>query len=227
MLAPWRMAKYLVKIIEDKRKALKSKTLPLVIPIVIYNGTKPYPYSTSIYDLFAEGDQLLARQYLFNHFQLVDFSQIPDETIRSHYWTQVMELLLKHAHARDGIAVLENLKDIFRALTQETDADNYILGMLKYALKQMKIHDKTRFNQFLHDSLPSTMEQEAMTLAELYFQEGRQEGWQQGRREGHKQSMKEVAKKLLKVTADINYIREITGLSDSEIKLLEEMHAAT
>lgn len=200
-LAAWRVIKYTCRVIEDYLQKMQSKELPLVFSLVAYNGKAKCSLATSIFDLFGEHKEL-AKLFMFDRFHLIDFSQIPDEEIRQRKWSVLLEMLMKHAFSRDVMTYLESMSGIVKNLARE-NADNYILGMLKYALERMELQDPARFETFLKASLPSEMEEEAMTLAQVYKQQGRQEvmqeamtlaqvyeqrglqtGWQEGRQEG-------------------------------------------
>jgi predicted transposase/invertase (TIGR01784 family) len=182
-LISWRMMKYTCRIIDQHLKETDGKTLPLIIPLVVYNGRVKYPYSTSIYDLFTEDNRALAKQYMFNSFQLIDFTQIPDEDIRKHQWSSLMEILLKHSLSRDVMNCLESLKKEIRELANK-NADDYILGMLNYVIKSTEMRDWERFREFLHQSLPQPLEQQAMTLAQVLENKGFQRGMQRGEQKG-------------------------------------------
>ena len=56
-------------------------------------------------------------------------------------------------------------------------------------------------------------------------EKGRQEGWQEGRQEGmqegRQEGMQAVALNMLKKSADIAFISEVTSLSEEEIKKLK------
>lgn len=205
-LAPWRTIKYSGRIIDQHLKETGGNKLPLVIPLVVYNGKVKYPHSTSVYDLFNEEEKALAQAYMFNRFQLIDFTQIADEEIRTHRWSYLMEGLLKHAFSRDIMSYLEGLAREFNELARQ-HADEYILGMLKYVIESTEIEDKQRFINFLHNSLPKPLEQQAMTLAQVWKNEGVQLGMQKTI----------VVLDLLKKGESIEKIAEITDLSIEQI----------
>ncbi len=229
-LTSWRMVKYTCQIVEQKLKESKSNQLPLVIPLVIYNGSKPFPFSTSLYDLFNEEKKSLAQAYMFNHFQLIDFSQVPDEEIRTHHWSTLMELLMKHARSRNLMNYLESLASDIYMLSRQ-NAEQYILVMLKYVIESTKIQDKERFTKFLHKSLPKSLEERAMTLAQLWHKEGFEQGIEKGIEKGIEQGLIQgqlqersaIAKKLLQSATTIELIQQITGFSLAEIKDLEKV----
>jgi recombination-promoting nuclease RpnB len=173
-LMTFRMLKYTIRILDDHLSKNKTAVLPVVIPMVFYNGKVTYPYSTSIFDLFgAQKD--LAKQWMFTQFHLVDLSQIPDEEICKHPWSGFLEMLFKHVKARDMMVYLEQLSDIVDQLVA-AEADNYLLTMVKYAIEKSQIRDREAFYHWVQTHLSPPLETETMTLAEQLRQEGREEG---------------------------------------------------
>jgi predicted transposase/invertase (TIGR01784 family) len=51
-LLAFRVLKYKVRIIDYHLVTHQTEPLPIVIPLVIYNGETAYPYSTDLWDLF-------------------------------------------------------------------------------------------------------------------------------------------------------------------------------
>ncbi len=190
-LMPWRMIRYISRIVDQHLKIDSNSYLPLVIPLVVYNGQVSYPFSTRLYDLFSEADKELAQQYMFQGFELIDFTQIPDEKMRTHQWSNVMEILLKHVFSRELMNYLESLSEQFSRLAEQ-QADDYLLSMLKYVIESGRYPDKERFRTFLHKSLPPPLEDKTVaTLAELWLEEGFQKGIQQGEQRGIQQGIQQ------------------------------------
>ena len=53
------------------------------------------------------------------------------------------------------------------------------------------------------------------------WQKGQQEGWQKGQQEGWQKGQQEIVSNMLKKSADIAFISEMTGLSVDAIKKLK------
>lgn len=174
-LMAWRMIKYTCRMIDHHVTKSESTELPVVIPIVLYNGSYIYPYSAEVFDLFGE-NKALAQQWMFNRFQLIDLNKIPDETIRDHEWSGLMEMLMKHVYARDIMIYLEQLSSIVKHLVK-SKADSYLLSMIKYLIEKSEIHDRDAFYNWVQSHLSPPLETKAMaTLAEQWKAEGRIEG---------------------------------------------------
>lgn len=77
-LMPFRILQYMVAIMEHHLTKTGKNRLPIVYPLIFYNGWKPYNYSTNIFDLFGDKKEL-AEDILWKPCQLIDLSKISDE----------------------------------------------------------------------------------------------------------------------------------------------------
>ena len=93
-MMPFRLLDYTCQIMRHHVEDLDQHVLPVVVPLVFYNGSKKYSHSTDIFDLFGESE-LLARQLLFKPFHLIDLSQIPDDTLKENAWAGVLGFMQK------------------------------------------------------------------------------------------------------------------------------------
>jgi Uncharacterized conserved protein len=131
-----------------------------------------------VFDLFGE-HQDIAREWMFNRFKLIDLSEIPDEEIRQHNWSYLLEMLLKHIDSANIMAFLEELSSEFKRIANE-NAEEYVLSMLHYVLAKANLADKEEFFEWVKRSLPKELEKKSMTIAEQLRSEGVKQGMQQG-----------------------------------------------
>jgi predicted transposase/invertase (TIGR01784 family) len=209
-LMPFRLLEYTVKIMRQHISKTKENVLPVVYPIVFYNGKNAYSYSTDIFDLFGPYRSLAEESLL--KFQLIDLTQIPDDVLNSSPWTGLFETIMKHIRARDFLLHLKKSAPMIHLIAKEGGED-YVLTVLNYCAETGEVNDKEAFIDFIKHDLPNSLGEEAMTIAEMFRKEGRQEGRQEGKREG----IKEVALKLLKKGMDLQSIAEITQLPICEL----------
>jgi predicted transposase/invertase (TIGR01784 family) len=57
-LMPFRILQYMVAIMNHHLTKTGKNRLPIVYPMIFYNGWKPYNYSTNIFDLFGDKKEL-------------------------------------------------------------------------------------------------------------------------------------------------------------------------
>ena len=188
-----------------------TKTIPLVVPIVLYHGRQTWKFSTDVRDMI-DAPKHLVDQYGFKPYLLVDLNTIDDEALKQHAWSGVMDLALKHIFARD---VLPHLKDMLTLLQQldQTDGWGVVETVIKYLLNRGQM-DKQDFIAVIQRELTPTLGEKIMTISEQLIAEGMQKG-------RHLDKL-EITHKLLAKGLDENFIAEITELTPEEIRAESE-----
>ncbi|HUX79770.1 MAG TPA: Rpn family recombination-promoting nuclease/putative transposase [Alphaproteobacteria bacterium] len=119
-LLPFRMLKYMIAIKDHHLKAKKTQKLPLVYPMILYTGEKPYAYSMDLFDLFSMGEKELAKDTLMSPYHLIDLTQFADEELKHYHMFGLMARALKHIHDPDilpfFINILEDLGELSMTL---------------------------------------------------------------------------------------------------------------
>ena len=231
----YRLLRYTLRIMDEHLKENDNTTLPVIIPLVFYNGKKRYPYSTDLFDLFGD-QQALARDTLCKPFNLIDVTQIPDEHIRAMKWAGIMELAQKHIFARDFQTVFEKyLVPLLDRLRQEPDSNDYFNSSLTYVF-QADIENLGKIGKLLGQaSVP--LRDEIMSLAQKLEQkgfdegihkgieQGRVQGIEQGRAQGIDEGMHKgietIASNMLAQNADPIFVSKMTGISLDAIKAIQ------
>jgi len=211
---PYRMLQYTLSIIDHHlKKHPKEKKLPLVVPLILYTGDKPYTYSTDLFDLF-EKEKDLAKSTFLNPYQLIDLNKIPDETLReAYYWFGAAALTAKHIRDFDLVSLVESMIDLFLRLKDE-GLDNYVHVTLSYIFKAGEVKDEEAFRDVIRSGLSSNDEEIVMTLAEKY----RQKGEIKGRLEGRLEALHETALNFLKLGISKEQVAQATKLSLQEVQ---------
>lgn len=106
-LMAFRILKYMLAIMDQHLKVTKSEQLPLVYPMIFYNGSENYNYSTDIFDLFGN-DKGLAQDIFWNPYQLIDLSKIPDEELKNYLWSGIIMKTMKHIFDNNFLPFLKN-----------------------------------------------------------------------------------------------------------------------
>ncbi len=212
-LMPLRMLKYLCGVFDHHLKQHKnSKQLPVVVPMLIYNGkVSPYPYSTDIFDLFTAPE--LAKKFQFKPIQLVDLTTIPDDELLRHRYAAVMEMLGKHIYARDLIPMVKRLiKQGLLVEIRSIDSGEYLRLTVNYILSKGETQDKTRIIELLTDALPEDRG-DIMTIADALRQEGYEIGI-------HDANVETVKRLLACGISDEEIVTKISGLPLEEVRKL-------
>lgn len=218
---PVRIFKYIALIWEHLRSKSKKAVIPLVYPLIIYNGQRSYVSSLNLRDLIYPKESQKMFDTLFSTpFQLIDLTQINDETLREQM----------QGHIR-GIALLMTLKHIFDKNLQNSfetvlleaykrldrSGDREDLGdMLYYIFKKNDSLNKNQFWSILDQEFSQEVGGNFMTMEEQAILEGMQKGIQQGIQQGKA----EMAKQLIAANLDLAFIAKISGISiDKLLKL--------
>ena len=234
-----RLWKYTLLLCErHKQKQQKHDKLPLIVPIVFYNGKEKYTSPQSLWQLFDNPD--MARQLMGNEYKLVDLQSKTDDEIKHKQHLGLMEFFLKHIHERDMLKLWERFMTEFSnaVLLDKENGYIYIRKLLWYTNTKVDEDDKGKLNQLIIDSLTNKDGEDIMrTIADSYrdqyygigiqdgiekgIQEGIQQGIEQGLEQGATKKTLEIAKNMIKQNLDLKLISSVTGLSPDEILKLK------
>ncbi len=90
----FRLFKYMMNICDRYlTKNPKTKTLPLVYPLIFFNGTRKYNVSRNLWSLF--DNSKLVRDIWANDYQLVNVHDIADEELKKRVWSGILESFMK------------------------------------------------------------------------------------------------------------------------------------
>lgn len=231
-LMPFRLLRYIVSIMTEHLKKTSGKTLPLVYPLVFYNGKRRYPYSMDIRDLFNVSKDTLTR-FIRQPFHLIDTHDLEDELLKQQQWSGVMSFMMKHIYARDVVPYIKEIMGLLRSL-ERNDGGDYIISLLYYVLEAGDTVNPEALIEIAKEGLSAKTEGEIMTIAERLIQKGRLEGWHkgviegkaEGKAEGKQEAVQLVARRLLIKGYTKAEVAEVTGLSLIDINNigLDEHH---
>lgn len=217
-MLPFRLIKYMAAIIEQHLKKTELTKLPIIVPLILYTGQKPYPYSMDLFDLYGTNKDL-AREIMGKPTQLIDLAKASDEELKKYFWFGAAALISKHIKDPDILPTLKVAIDLFRKIENLGDKqyiEEYIYVSLSYIVEAAEIKDKEAFMETIKKGLTEIDEDKIMTLAEQWKQEGLQQGLEKGRAEGKT----EIVCSMLQKGIDASIIMEVTGFSLEKIKQL-------
>ena len=94
---PLQVFQYMFRILDDyQRKNPKSQFLPLVYPLILYSGKRPYRVSTRLLDLI-EGPKSIAEAVFNQPIHLIELRNEDDDQLNQHKALAAYLLSLKHA----------------------------------------------------------------------------------------------------------------------------------
>jgi len=210
---PYRLVKYSCSFADQYlQQNKKASALPLIFPLVFYNGRKKYSYSLGIYDLFAEHKEL-ARQIFSSPFTLIDLNEIEDEEIRQHKWSGLMEMAMKHIARRDLKEALHIIGEMFIGpLATKNGTEKYIISVIRYIIFKAGVgaqgEEAEECFQILrgYTRVNKQLEDKTMTMAEYFRQQG----------------MQQMVKSLYQKLHDVDQVAYLADLKVEEVKKILE-----
>lgn len=189
----------------------ETKTIPLVITLVLYHGRKPWDCARDIRDL-VDAPADLVEEYAFRPYRLIDLNTIEDEILRQQLWAGVMQLTLKHIFAKNVLPHIEAMIALLRQL-EEARGIQLVENVLIYALDRGEMN-KEAFFKLVRTQFSADVEGKVMTVSEQL----RAEGMQQGMQQGMYLANLETARALLSKGMNVINVAEVTKLSIQEVQ---------
>ncbi|MEQ5056059.1 Rpn family recombination-promoting nuclease/putative transposase, partial [Klebsiella michiganensis] len=166
-LIAFRLMRYAIAAMQQHITQHKSKTVPVVIPLLFYAGQpSPHPYPMNWLDCFDQPE--LAREVYSRDFPLADISVIPDEELMQHKSMALLSLVMKHIHTRDMAEFIDNiaLRELERMLTSDQFS-----AIMHYILWVGENTDSVAFLEKMREKAPRR-KGELMTMAEQLISKG-------------------------------------------------------
>ncbi len=215
-----RLMNYMLKICSmHLKKHPKSKHLPLVYPIVLYNGKAKYNAPLNFWNLF-EFPEKTKKLWVENH-TLINVHEIPDEDFVKMGEVGMLEFFLKHWHQKNLLPVLEKAKEInlLPQLLKSEEAIKFFEILLQYLLTGIKKNDRMGMINIIE----TTLEENSMGMYAERFETSiakhlLDQGFEKGIEKGMSEKTHQIAVNMLKQNFDINIISSVTGLSARDIQ---------
>jgi len=219
-----RLWTYVLQILNDYQEmhssSCRNSTMPVVFPIVYYNGKSHYHGNLDFFKLFGEYENL-AREHLLQPITLVELSEVSDGALMAFNWYSLMALAMKHVRWGERLlSAMEKISTNLGALEQSGGGE-YIEAVLKYIVDQGDLRNEARFETFVRSSISHPLGEEVMTLADRYVEKGMQQGMQKGELQGRREEKLDIAKAMLLKGCDSHFISSVTNLSETELVEME------
>ena len=198
----FRLLKYMCRIWDESFKQHPEQSeLPLILPVVFYQGASAWRYSTEFADLFPAGEREHSFLPRFAH-HLIDQSGVAPEAVQGGLKARVAQLLLMAAYRAQVQEALHLAARLMAQLTQ-TGGVNYVAVFVLYLAATQERQVVNEFAAEVRRYAPGTGG-DMLTYAEELRQEGKIEGKIEGQ--------VETIENLLTVGADWEMITTATGI---------------
>jgi predicted transposase/invertase (TIGR01784 family) len=203
----YRLLRYQVRIWEDWfSRNPEAKTLPMIIPIVMYHGQAPWSEPRLFGDVLAvpPGVRPAVERYLVQFAYLLDdLSEISDDELRARAMTAVAKLValcFKHARTSpDFMTLLRRWMDVVREVVQAPNGLAALAQVLCYVLQVSEHVEREALKALLAREIGPETEEAIVTAGQLLIEQGREEGRQQGREEGREEGRQRLQEMLLQL----------------------------
>lgn len=206
----WR---YLMKEQDKKKVAGKSFRLPPIVPIVLYNGKRPWSASRQFRGMLAN-EELFGPELLDFEYLLIDVARYTEEELLSLSNTIGSVFLLDQTEDQNQLlARLGKLMHTIRQLPKESQQQ--LIAWMANILSQ-KLPTKEPHLQELIRNVKG--EVSVMGLEKILDDIERK-----GRLEGILEAKEEIAKNMIKMGMDTTFIVQATGISEKRVEELREL----
>ena len=216
-----RLLKYSLLLLE--RYAVKRNQLPIILPMVLYNGKKAYSAPRNIFELFSHPE--IARKSITEDYRLVDLQATLDDNIDYDRHLSFLLYVMKHIHDRDMLLMLKNAMERCNKAIIIDQKQNYVLTrlILWYTDSKVALEKKQALEQLIMDNLPKEDRGNIMkTIAQSYIDEGYDKGIQEGKSIGIQEGIEKAVLNMLSQNLAPELIAQYTGSTVEQIKKLKE-----
>jgi predicted transposase/invertase (TIGR01784 family) len=195
-LLAFRLLRYQVRIWEDwHARHQDAKSLPMIIPIVMYHGVTPWSEPRlfdALLDVPASVRPAVAPYLVQFAYLLNDLSEISDDELRSGAMRTALAKLaticLKHARtSADFIKILVRWMDVAREVATAPNGLSALTQVLCYILEVNDHVEREALQALLERELGPEAKEAIVTAGQQIREEGRQEGRREGRQEGRRE----------------------------------------
>ncbi|MEO1300666.1 MAG: Rpn family recombination-promoting nuclease/putative transposase, partial [Bacteroidota bacterium] len=176
-----RLDEYTVLLARSHQTAEQTPIRPFIVPVCMYNGQTPYPYSTYLYDCIAY--PALAQEYgVLYRFELWDLTQSTiDELLEQGGKSGLFQALLKQAKCGEFIEVLQKVTpEYIQQLPRR-----HVHSSAMYIYHNSKPEQGEECLRLLSELIQEkTVKEEVMSYADSIHYKGVEEGKQLGMQEG-------------------------------------------
>lgn len=215
---PIRLHEYSTEIMASAMEENKYKSIPSVIPIVLYTGKTKWKIENETIEKQQFFKEVKLIDGEFNLIDINDFSK--KELLEDDIFITKMMLVEK---GKDEIEMVQALEKIENKIKEE-DKSTFRRIVKEIWSLRIGTENANKILEKIEEGSGNMMAVMEMLLAEnekyinIGRQEGRQEGRLEGRLEGGKQKIKEIVQKMLAENFTKEMIMKITGLKKEEIE---------
>ncbi len=212
-LMPFRIVYYALHgmrrhVLRNKKKPLP---LPLVFPIVVFNGVEPWSHDRDFFNLFGEMEPL-ARELFLNPFRLIDVSTLALADFERNH---IANLMLLSLYRSAPISLDEKIKLLVSTCHEFGVHPNSVMGqtVLEYNTYQFeaKQGESGKYWEMYISHFPPEFQESIMNLRDVTRSEAKREGIVEGIAEGVNSTLRAI--ELLEQGLSLEDVNKETGIN--------------
>jgi predicted transposase/invertase (TIGR01784 family) len=184
----------------------KAKTLPMIIPIVMYHGMTPWSEPRSFDALLdvPAGVRPAVEPYLVRFTYLLhDLSEVADDELREGAMRTALAKLVAMCfkHARTGVdfvQILSRWMNVVREVARAPNGLEALAQVMRYILEVNEHVGSEALQALLEREIGPEAKDAIVTAGQQLIEQGIQRGRQEGRQEGRQQGFQELLLRLLR-----------------------------
>jgi len=225
-LMAFRLLRYQDRIWERWREDHpKAKTLPMIIPIVMYHGVTTWSEPRSFDALLdvPPGVRSAVEPYLVRFtYVLYDLSAIPDDELRAGAMTALAKLAamcFKHARrGEDFVQILGRWMDVAREVARAPNGLQALAPVMRYILQVNEHVAPEALQALLERDIGPEAKEIVVTAGQQLIEQGRQEGRKEGRQQGFQEVLLRLLRQRFGAQVDVQVEQRILTASVEQIE---------
>nr|WP_277397855.1 Rpn family recombination-promoting nuclease/putative transposase [Natranaerofaba carboxydovora] len=222
---PYRLLLYMTEIWRDiikntdpQKAARKDFRLPVIVPIVLYNGENKWTVPLNFKE-YLNGSELFGEHVLDFKYSLVNVRQYDEnELLELENLLGTVFLLDQCKNFLEIIKALKKLAKIISKLNK-VEFRLFVTWAKNILTRTLSPKQKEKVVEILDKANPEEVE-EMISNVERVIKKTLADAKKEGKKEAEKESKRKIAKNMLKKGYKIEEIIEITNLSKEEIEEL-------
>jgi predicted transposase YdaD len=203
-----------------------AKKLPMIIPIVMYHGEKPWPEPRAFDALLdvPDGVRSAVEPYLVRFAYLLhDLSRVSDDELRENARRtalgKLVSMCFKYARtSADFIKILSRWMDVARDVARAPNGLAALAQVVRYILEVNEHVELEALQALLEREIGPEAKDTIVTVAQRYIEQGIQQGRQEGRQEGFQELLLRLLRRRFGDQVDTRIEQRIASASADQIE---------
>ena len=211
---PLRLLSYILNFYEQKYKKKKDEKLPVVFPLVLYNGKSPWNAAKRIEEMIDIADSSLREYVIRQKHYVIDIGRFSAKSLRKLH-RNLLGAMFMMEKARIGKDLEEAFREIVEIFHRETDRE--MSQLFSDWLETLFKRESVEVKKITAELKKNGGEPMILELLDELREKHEKMGEKRGRKLGERKAKLETAREMLKEGLSIDFIKKVTKLSEKEI----------